>query len=198
MRPISILAARHIAEVYGYDQVVIIARKVGEGDEPHGEHCTTYGRNKAHCTIAARIGMFLKTKVMGWPADEQEELSRALIRGSEVRLLREDIERLSAALTKIRTAGYNWDATAQWMQQVAASALEPGKWPDAGEQPATDPPPDPVLAEMEEHVQRLACWRDAGDVLREVREWRDRILERQEARRQAARAGSTKGVTDGV
>jgi hypothetical protein len=48
----------------------------------------------------------------------------------------DEIVRLRAALTKIRTAGYNWDATSQWMQKVAASALEPGKWPDAGEQPA--------------------------------------------------------------
>lgn len=29
MRPIPISAARQIAEAYGYDQVVIIARKVG-------------------------------------------------------------------------------------------------------------------------------------------------------------------------
>lgn len=44
---------------------------------------------------------------------------------------------LRTALTKIRTAGYNWDSTAQWMQKVAANALEPEKWPDAGEQPST-------------------------------------------------------------
>lgn len=49
---------------------------------------------------------------------------------------------LHAALTKIRTAGYNWDATSQWMQKVAANALEPGKWPDPGEQPATAQPCD--------------------------------------------------------
>lgn len=47
---------------------------------------------------------------------------------------------LRAALTKIRTAGYNWDETAQWMQKVAAHALEPGRWPDPGEQPVVQSP----------------------------------------------------------
>ena len=66
MKPIPIVAARDIAEKYGYDQVIIIARKVGETPAPHGEHCTTYGRDRANCDVAARIGDFLKFKVMGW------------------------------------------------------------------------------------------------------------------------------------
>lgn len=65
MLPIPISAARRIAEGYGYDQVIIIARRVGEGPGT-GEHCTTYGRNEEHCSIAARCGDFLKHKVMGW------------------------------------------------------------------------------------------------------------------------------------
>ena len=64
MKPIPISAAKIIAEKYGYDQVVVIARKVGENG---GEHCTTYGRDKANCDVAARIGDWLKFKVMGWP-----------------------------------------------------------------------------------------------------------------------------------
>ena len=32
MQPIPISAAKHIAKEYDYDQVVIIARKVGEGE----------------------------------------------------------------------------------------------------------------------------------------------------------------------
>lgn len=63
MKRIPIVAARSIVEQYGYDQVVIIARKVGD---PGGEHVTTYGRNRAHCDVAARIGDFLKFKIMGW------------------------------------------------------------------------------------------------------------------------------------
>lgn len=62
-KSIPVVAARNIAEQYGYDQVVIIARKVGD---PGGEHVTTYGRNRAHCDAAARIGDFLKFKIMGW------------------------------------------------------------------------------------------------------------------------------------
>jgi hypothetical protein len=63
MKRIPIAAARDVAERYGYDQVVIIARKVGPGG---GEHCTTYGVDKANCAVAARIGDFLKHQVMGW------------------------------------------------------------------------------------------------------------------------------------
>jgi len=74
MTPIPISAAKLIAEGYGYDQVIIYARKVGDAPEPHGEHMTTYGVDKAHCDVAARIGEYLKYEIMGWdmngsPAD---------------------------------------------------------------------------------------------------------------------------------
>lgn len=65
MKRIPIKAAQRIAEEYGYDQVVVYARKVGTDPEPHGEHMTTYGVNKEHCGVAARIGDTLK-KFMGW------------------------------------------------------------------------------------------------------------------------------------
>ncbi len=55
MKPIPISAAEAIAKRYGYDQVIIIARKVGADPEPHGEHMTTYGINPTHCSIAARV-----------------------------------------------------------------------------------------------------------------------------------------------
>jgi hypothetical protein len=62
MKSIPVSTAQRIAKTYGYDQVIIIARKVGvEG----GEHCTTYGVDKANCDVAARCGDFLKFKVMG-------------------------------------------------------------------------------------------------------------------------------------
>ena len=76
MKPIPIKAARHIAEEYGYDQVIVIARKVGEG-----EHCTTYGVDKANCDVAAMCGDFLKAKVMGWTSgisNRRDELVKAL------------------------------------------------------------------------------------------------------------------------
>lgn len=71
MKPIPISAAERIAKDYGYDQVIIIARKVGDAPDPHGEHCTTYGINKAHCEVAARAGDFLKYKVMGWAVEKE-------------------------------------------------------------------------------------------------------------------------------
>ncbi len=51
MKPIPVAADRQIAEKYDYDQVIVIARKVGEG-----EHCTTYGVNVERCNVAARCG----------------------------------------------------------------------------------------------------------------------------------------------
>jgi len=67
MKSIPISAAKHIADKYGYDQVVIIARRVGGNG---GEHVTTYGKDKVHCDVAAKIGDFLKYKVMGWTKEE--------------------------------------------------------------------------------------------------------------------------------
>jgi hypothetical protein len=66
MKPIPIPAAKEIAERYGYDQVIIYARRIGEAPEPYGEHMTTYGVDKVHCDVAARIGERLQTELMGW------------------------------------------------------------------------------------------------------------------------------------
>ncbi len=65
MKRIPIKAAREIAEKYGYDQVLIYARKVGEAPDPHGEHLTTYGVTKEHCDAMATIANYLK-KIMRW------------------------------------------------------------------------------------------------------------------------------------
>jgi hypothetical protein len=73
MKPIPISAAKHVAKTYGYDQIIIIGRKVGEDPEPRGEHCTTYGIDKANCNAAARVGNFLKFKVMGWVEEAKHE-----------------------------------------------------------------------------------------------------------------------------
>lgn len=71
MKPIPIKAAREIAEAYGYDQVVIYARKVGDDPAPHGEHLTTYGRTPEHCAVAARISETLQ-RFMGWKPSTTE------------------------------------------------------------------------------------------------------------------------------
>jgi hypothetical protein len=64
MKRIPIAAAERVAKQYGYDQVVIVARKVGDGG---GDHVTTYGVDADNCDVAGRIGTFLKSKIMGWP-----------------------------------------------------------------------------------------------------------------------------------
>lgn len=71
MKPIPISAAERVAKDYGYDQVVIIARRVSEEpDGTGGEHVTTYGVDKANCGAAAKIGDHLKYNVMGWPREQ--------------------------------------------------------------------------------------------------------------------------------
>ena len=65
MKRIPIAAAQRIADKYGYDQVVIFARKVGSDPDPHGEHITTYGVDKEHCSVAARISERLQ-QLMAW------------------------------------------------------------------------------------------------------------------------------------
>lgn len=71
--PIPISAAKYIAKAYGYDQVIIVARKVGATPSQIGECVTTYGKDKANCTVAANIGKFLKHKVMGWLEENEHE-----------------------------------------------------------------------------------------------------------------------------
>ena len=72
MADIPISAAKEIAKKYDYDQVIIIARKVGADGN---EHVTTYGKNLKHCEIAARIGNFIKYKVMDW-AEPQPQATK--------------------------------------------------------------------------------------------------------------------------
>lgn len=62
MHGIPVIAAEKVAKEYGYDQVIIVARKVG-----FYESVTTYGKNTANCDVAARIGEFLKHQVFKWP-----------------------------------------------------------------------------------------------------------------------------------
>lgn len=75
MKPIPVAEAKAIAKEYGYDQVVIIARRVGEAPAPCGEHVTTYGVDPTHCGVAARMGAALK-RFMGWPEETIAEAMR--------------------------------------------------------------------------------------------------------------------------
>ena len=71
-KDIPIKAAKEIAEKYGYDQIVIIGRKTGT-DENNREHCTTYGIDKQHCEVAAKIGDYLKYEIMKWEKPAPKE-----------------------------------------------------------------------------------------------------------------------------
>ena len=71
-KPIPIGAAQRIAEEYGYDQVMVYARRVGDDPEPCGEHVTTYGVTKAHCNDIAKAADWLKYNVFGWKLDKEK------------------------------------------------------------------------------------------------------------------------------
>lgn len=71
MKPIPVSAGERIAKDYGYDQVIIVARRVGSDPVHRGEHCTTYGINREHCDVAAKCGRYLQRRVMGWHDDQK-------------------------------------------------------------------------------------------------------------------------------
>lgn len=81
LKEIPICAAKDVAKKYGYHQIYIIGRRVGDDGI---EHVTTYGVDRENCEIAARVGNFLKHKIMGWPeyaapvADRSDALLAAL------------------------------------------------------------------------------------------------------------------------
>ena len=86
MLPIAIDAAQWIAEDFGYDQVVIIGRRVGSEPQPCGEHITTYGIDPTHSHVAAAAGRSLQ-RFMGWPLDpDADPVVKAL--GAAVNALR--------------------------------------------------------------------------------------------------------------
>jgi hypothetical protein len=60
LEDIPVEAAKEIAEKYGLDQVIILARG-------GGEFVTTYGVDRQNCMVAACIGDLLKYDVMMWP-----------------------------------------------------------------------------------------------------------------------------------
>lgn len=66
--PVPVEDAKQIALNRGFDQVIVIARKVGDDGY---ESVTTYGVDKKHCEVAAQTGNFLKYKVMGWSNQDE-------------------------------------------------------------------------------------------------------------------------------
>lgn len=73
MLPIPVSAIKAIALKYGYDQVVILGRRIGSAPMPCGEHITTFGRDHAHCNVAAMMGKRMAT-LCQWPEHERTAL----------------------------------------------------------------------------------------------------------------------------
>ncbi|WP_406646942.1 hypothetical protein QEZ52_00490 [Aliisedimentitalea scapharcae] len=75
MTALPIKEAKGIADRHGWDQVVVIARKVGDDGY---EHVVTYGKDAAHCEAASRAGMAIKHHLMKWPASLFDSALRVL------------------------------------------------------------------------------------------------------------------------
>ena len=60
MTGLALNTARDIAEAYGYDQVIIIARKAGEDG---GQHINTFGSVKSRHMVMAMTGEFAKFRL---------------------------------------------------------------------------------------------------------------------------------------
>ncbi|UWR73141.1 hypothetical protein [Phaeobacter inhibens] len=72
---LPIKSARDIAETYGWDQVIVVARKVGDDGY---EHVVTYGKGASHCEAAARAGNAIKHHLMKWPCSLFDSALRVL------------------------------------------------------------------------------------------------------------------------
>ncbi|MGH1447397.1 MAG: hypothetical protein ACRBBO_15290 [Cognatishimia sp.] len=72
---LPIKAAREIAKTHGWDQVIVVARKVGDDGY---EHVVTYGKDAAHCEAAARAGNAIKHHLMKWPCSLFDSALRVL------------------------------------------------------------------------------------------------------------------------
>lgn len=72
VKSIPIREAEKVSQRYGFDQVVIMARRPGTEGDITGEHITTYGRNPTHCAVAAMMGNKLK-EIAGWPDNDLRE-----------------------------------------------------------------------------------------------------------------------------
>ena len=69
---IPVAKAQEIAELYGYDQMIILGRQSIDGNLDFMKECvTTFGVSDEHRREAAEFGSFLKYDVLGWePASE--------------------------------------------------------------------------------------------------------------------------------
>lgn len=84
---VPVAAAKRIAKQYGYDQVLIVTRKVGpDGVQWH----TTYGRNREHCDAASRIMRWLEQQMDAYHDPEKRALIEQIISPGDVGLGRDE------------------------------------------------------------------------------------------------------------
>lgn len=133
---IPVDAAKDIAQRYGYDQVMIIARKVG----PDGrEHVTTYGDGKEHCAVAAHVGQFVRSQIMGWPCQPHERAASMLLRERERQIsvegwtpehddIHTDGEMARAAAEYAKVGASRWEADSA-RRDKSEGVLPPINWP---------------------------------------------------------------------
>lgn len=110
MKPIPVAAAKRIAEEYGYDQVVVYARKVGEEG---GEHLSTYGRTKQHCSVAASMADTLK-RFMGWQTKKDQWVEREAAK--EYAAMRDEGQPVWADLSEENKERYREPLRREWDQ----------------------------------------------------------------------------------
>lgn len=60
--------AARLCEMYGYDQIIIIARRIGQDYNAH-EAVTTCGADRENSEAARLIGEHFKYNVMKWKRD---------------------------------------------------------------------------------------------------------------------------------
>lgn len=68
---IPISKAEKIAKTHGYDQVIIVGRKIGDDGL---EWVTTYGKNEVHCEAAGKIGAAIANNVIPTIESLQERI----------------------------------------------------------------------------------------------------------------------------
>jgi hypothetical protein len=112
MKPIPIAAAKRIAEEYGYDQVVVYGRRCHDSVQPHGEHLTTYGRTKQHCSVAAAMGDKLK-QLMGWQTAKERWVEKEAI---DRHVKTDKTGRFWSALSEEEREAFRVEARAEWDQ----------------------------------------------------------------------------------
>ena len=93
---IPITVAERIGKEHGYDQVIINARRANADDTAVTlEWVTTWGKNKLHCDIAARIGNAIRDNVAPTIDRLNDALARETARAdaaeAEAKALRERI-----------------------------------------------------------------------------------------------------------